>query len=263
MNSALYRGIVTHRRRVPRAHSFGYRLFMVYLDLAELDQAFAGRWLWSTRRPAIARFRRDDHFGNPADDLGETVRDTVHQHLGRRPEGPIRLLTHLRYFGFCFNPISIFYCFDRDDRQVEALIAEVTNTPWRERKVYVLANPTPEGAPATLRFDKTLHVSPFMPMDLVYQWRSDLPGERLAVHMDVLRNEEKLFDATLALQREPITGRNLAHALLRHPLMTQTVIAGIHWEALRLWRKGVPLYDHPAKGTVQATARHRPDPGKP
>jgi DUF1365 family protein len=263
MNSALYRGIVTHRRRVPREHSFRYRLFMVYLDLAELDQAFAGRWLWSARRPGIARFRRDDHFGNPAEDLSETVRETVHQHLGRRPEGPVRLLTHLRYFGFCFNPISIFYCFDRDGRQVEALIAEVTNTPWGERKMYVLGDPTPAGTPATLRFDKTLHVSPFMPMDLVYQWRSDLPADRLAVHMDVLRGEEKLFDATLALQREPITGRNLALALLRHPLMTQTVIAAIHWEALRLWRKGIPLFDHPAKGTARGAARHRPDPSRP
>jgi len=219
---------------------------MLYLDLDELDRVFDGRWLWSTRRPAIARFRREDHFGDPRQDLAEAVRQTVADALGQRPQGPIRLLTHLRYFGYCFNPISIFYCFDRAGGAVDALVAEVTNTPWRERRLYVLGSPTPAGTPTPLRFAKTLHVSPFLPMELDYVWRSDIPGDRLAVHMDVLRGDDRLFDATLALRREPITSRHLAITLLRQPLMTLKVIAGIHWEAARLWAKGVPVFDHPA-----------------
>ncbi|MCU0735574.1 MAG: DUF1365 domain-containing protein [Methylotetracoccus sp.] len=250
MNSCLYRGIVIHRRLQPKAHAFSFRLFMVYLDLAELDQVFAGRWLWSSRRPALAWFRRKDHFGDPHQSLPDAVRDAVEHAIGRRPQGPIRLLTHLRYFGYCFNPISIFYCYGRDGHSLEALVAEVTNTPWGERRLYVLSDPTPQGAPATLRFKKTLHVSPFMPMDLDYLWRSDLPGERLNVHMEVVRGDDKLFDATLALQQEPITSAHLARVLCRHPWMTLKVIAGIHWEALRLWLKGVPLFDHPAEAAT-------------
>jgi len=250
MNSCLYRGLVIHRRFQPKAHVFSFRLFMLYLDLAELDQVFAGRWLWSSRHPAVAWFRREDHFGDPRKNLSEAVRDAVEKALGRRPHGPIRLLTHLRYFGYCFNPISIFYCFDEDGRAIEALVAEVTNTPWSERQLYVLNDPTPRGTPTMLRFDKTMHVSPFMPMNLQYLWRSDVPGDRLSVHMNVVRNDDKFLDATLALQRQAITGTTLAMTLLRQPFMTMKVSAGIHWEAARLWLKGVPVFDHPARATV-------------
>jgi DUF1365 family protein len=178
------------------------------------------------------------------------VRDTVENALGQRPLGPIRLLTHLRYFGYCFNPISVFYCFDDKGDSIETLVAEVTNTPWSERRLYVLGAPTPSGIPASVRFAKTLHVSPFMPMDLEYVWRSDIPGDRLSIHMNVVRGDDPLLDATLALQRENITGHHLAMSLLRQPLMTLKVIAGIHWEAVRLWLKGVPVFDHPAKASA-------------
>ncbi len=239
--SCLYEGWVSHRRFTPVEHAFRYRLFMVYLDLAELDRAFAGRWLWSARRPALAWFCRRDHVGDPARPLDDCVRELVAQETGHRPAGPIRLLTHLRYFGYCFNPISIFYCFDAADEGLEALVAEVTNTPWGERRCYVLT-----AVPGhRYRFPKDLHVSPFMGLDLDYAWRCNPPGERLAVHMDVERAGRKLFDATLGLRRRPLSGVALAGALARHPLMTLKVIAAIHWEALRLWLKGVPVVDHP------------------
>lgn len=247
--SALYVGTVRHRRFAPRAHAFRYRLFMVYLDLGELDRVFAGRWLWSARRRALAWFSRADHFGDPARPLDACVRELVERETGRRPAGPVRLLTHLRYAGHCFNPISIYYCFDAAGERVEALVAEVTNIPWGERHCYVL---DPGGRPlarAPQRFAKRLHVSPFLPMDLDYAWRCHEPGARLGVHMDVHRGADKLFDATLNLVREPIGTRSLARALLRFPLMTLTVVAAIHWQALRLWLKRVPLFDHPARPT--------------
>jgi DUF1365 family protein len=110
MHSALYIGQVKHRRQAPRVHEFRYPLFMAYLDLAELEQVFARRWFWSIDRANLASFRRSDHLGDPALPLADAVRELVAERTGVRPRGPIRLLTHLRYFGYCFNPVSFYYC---------------------------------------------------------------------------------------------------------------------------------------------------------
>lgn len=240
LESCLYLGVVTHVRKEPREHRFRYRLFMVYLDLGELETVFAGRWLWSTRRFAPARFRRTDHLGDPSRPLPECVKDLVQAELGTRPAGPVRLLTHLRYWGYVFNPVSFFYCFASDGRTLEAVVAEVTNTPWGERHRYVLP-----GTDLRHRFRKEFHVSPFLPMDLDYEWRLTAPGDSLAVHMGVERDGRRVFDATMALTRKPITSGSLAAALVRHPFMTAKVIAAIHWQALRLWLKKVPFHKHP------------------
>lgn len=242
LNSALYVGQVQHRRHHPHPHQFRYRLYMLYLDLDELDQVFARRYFWSTQKPALARFDRRDHSGDPSQPLTTVIRNLVERSSGQRPLGRICLLTHLRYFGYCFNPISIYYCFDRA-QQLQAMVAEVTNTPWGERICYVL--PAPYKTQNTVHhFTKALHVSPFMPMDLNYEWRSNTPAARLFVHMNVRHNKHKLFDASLSLQRQPINTANLARALLRFPAMTAQVIVAIHWQALRLWLKRVPLFTH-------------------
>jgi len=217
---------------------------MLYLDLAELSEVFRGRWLWSTRRWALARFCREDHFGNPNQPLDDCVRDYVEAQLGRRPCGPIRLLTHLRYFGYCFNPISIYYCFDAADQRVDALVAEVTSTPWGERHCYVLDSAGSDRH--RYHFSKAMHVSPFLPMELDYTWRCNQPGKSLGVHMEVLQDDATLFDATLALRQQPITGRNLAKLWVQFPFITGKVLAAIYWEALRLWRKRTPTFAHPA-----------------
>lgn len=257
MKSALYLGWMRHRRVLPKAHDFRYGLFMAYLDLAELDSVFAGRWFWSTRRMALARFRREDHLGDPSVPLDQAVRDLVAERTGRRPEGPIRLLTHLAYFGYGFNPVSFYYCFDAADSRVETIVAEVNNTPWGEQHCYVLdqAHAPRKGSLARHRFDKDFHVSPFMPMEIGYDWMFGEPDKDLLVHMvlnsrpDAAGGEgrQKLFDATLHLERQEITGASLAGVLLRFPFMTLKVIAGIHWQALRLWWKGVPVFTHPDK----------------
>ncbi len=249
MNSAIFEGQVRHRRMQPTGHAFVYRLFMMYLDLSELDMVFKHRWLWSARRFALARFRREHHLGDAAVPLDQAVRDLVKSETGSSPGGPIRLLTNLSYFGYCFNPVSFYYCFDEDDQQVEAIVAEVNNTPWGERYCYVLSEKMNQGKATNKRYSpaKEMHVSPFMPMDIDYDWRFSSPAEHLSVHMENSRKGRKIFDATLEFKRSEINAGSLARVLLFYPLMTLKIVFAIHWQALRLWMKRVPVYDHPAK----------------
>jgi len=245
--SALYEGTVVHRRYRPVHHEFRYRLFLVYLDLAELDTVFRGRWLWSVDRPNLAAFRREDHLGPQDVPLDQAVRDLVAERTGQRPAGPIRLLTHLRYFGYGMNPVSFYYCWDAADERVETIVAEVNNTPWGEQHCYVLdsAQDQTRAGHHRYRFAKDFHVSPFMGMDDTYDWRFTDPANRLGV---VMRNEHDgrcHFEAAMGLKRRPLTGWNLARALLRFPFMTGRVITGIYWQAFRLWRKGATFHSHP------------------
>jgi uncharacterized protein len=247
MHSRIYQGWIRHRRLTPRRHSFRYRVFLAYLDLAELPTVFAGIPLWSTRRPAPARFKRSDYFGAADRPLDDCVRDLVAERTGRRPQGPVRLLTNLRYFGYCFNPVSFYYCYDVADTRVETVVAEVTNTPWGERHQYVLpvAEASRERALHHWQFDKKMHVSPFMPMDIRYAWRCNDPGERLFVHIENWRLEQSVFDATMLLKAQPIAAAPLLTLLLTQPLMTWRVTAAIHWQAINLWLKKTPFHSHP------------------
>lgn len=249
MHSALYTGSLRHRRFLPRQHEFSYRLFMVYVDLAELNQIFRGRWLWSTERRALAWLRRGDYLGDPSVSLDTAVRDQIAAHAGTRPAGPVRMLTHLRYFGVSFNPVTFYYCYDAAGTSVQFVVAEITNTPWRERHVHVLSASTcePHARVLRYRFSKRFHVSPFMPMNLSYDWRFSPPGERLTVHMQNFESDSKLFDATLDLTRREISGTSLAAALLRFPCMSATVVGAIYWQALRLSLKRIPFHPHPAR----------------
>jgi DUF1365 family protein len=254
MHSALYTGQLRHRRFAPRAHQFSYRLFMMYVDLAELDEIFRGRWLWSARRPALAWLRRRDYIGDAALPIDTVVRDRVAESTGVRPAGPIRMLTHLRYFGIGFNPVTFYYCFDAADTRVESIVAEITNTPWNERHAYVLTDPVPGAHPRVLRyrFAKDFHVSPFMPMEMNYDWRFGTPGRCLSVNMQNYQHGERVFDATLDLSRREIGAAALARALAAFPCMTATVVAGIYTQALKLWIKRVPFHAHPSRTSPHA-----------
>ena len=249
MDSCIYEGRVRHTRSKPATHQFNYRLFMMYLDLDELPAIFENRWFWSASRPALARFRRSDHLGPSDRPLVDVIRDLVERQTGNRPRGPIRLLTNLSYFGYCFNPVSFYYCFANDGETLEYIVAEVNNTPWGERDTYVLNCQHNGLTESSWRFDpaKKMHVSPFMPMDIEYDWMMTSPADRLSVYMANSENGVRVFDAALILNRKNISSWSLAGVLLRFPLMTAKIIFAIHWEALRLWLKRCPVYTHPAK----------------
>jgi len=256
MKSCIYQGQVRHRRFSPRPHAFNYSLYLMYLDLAELPDLFKPFWLWSNGRFNMASFWRKDHAGDPARSLDDVIRERIQQHTGRRPQGPIRLLTHLRYLGFGFNPVSFYYCFDAQDKKLETIVCEVNNTPWGEQHLYVLSeqdrseqNISGEDELKSSRMQfkrsKEFHVSPFMPMDIQYDWRFAVPDEHLYLHMQNFQQDKKLFDATMNLDKIPISSSSLARVLIGFPLVTVKVVIGIYYEAMRLWLKKVPFYSHP------------------
>lgn len=251
--SGIYEGWVRHRRFAVTPNAFRYRLFMMYLDLAELSELFERRWFWSDRRWALARFRRDDHFGDPAKPLDQAVRDLVEARLGRRPIGRIGLLTHLRYFGFVMNPVSFFFCYEEGSDRVEAIVLEVQNTPWCERHLYVLDG-TQQTEKNRFRVAKDFHVSPFLGMDIEYDMVITPPTERLIVHMDCRSGDRSELDATLHLRRTEITGGSLARVLCQYPVMTLKVAAGIYWQALKLWWKKCPIFSHPGPKLPQGVS---------
>ena len=273
--SCIYEGTIRHRRRDPR-HSFEHPIALFYLDLDELPQLLGGRLL--ARRPGLLRFRRRDYLGPDSLPLDVSVRDTIQAATGSWPTGPIRLLTQLRSFGHCFNPVSFYYCFERAGERVDALVAEVTNTPWGERHAYVL-RPTDEpvggsslpSAPVlSQEFDKALHVSPFMAMDHRYVVRAETPGERLTVHIEsrrldasaheptpgrrpptfeaALGRRPPAFDATLALRRTPLNPRTAGRLTRRYPFACARVLGLIYGHAIALKLAGATVYPHPGSG---------------
>jgi uncharacterized protein len=255
MNSRIYKGWVEHRRIAPRRNRFRYPLFMLYIDLAELPRLFDRTPFWSARRPALAWFKRSDYLGPHDVPLDCAVRDLVAARTGSRPTGPVRLLTHLRYFGYCMNPVSFYYCFNEAGDALQTIVAEITNTPWGERHQYVLAVDTgsattprvaePSGRLKRFDFDKDFHVSPFMPMNLNYRWCFTQPAQRLFVNMRNFQGAAQLFDATLNLRAQPVTPTALVGTLISYPFMTLRVITAIHWQALKLLLKRTPVYGHP------------------
>jgi DUF1365 family protein len=249
--SAIYEGTLAHARRSPRAHAFAYRVYLLYLDLDELPSLLAGPGPLGEGRFGLLTFHRPDYLGGEGD-LAAAARARAAAALGFAPRGPVRLLTHARSLGHVFNPVSFYFCFAEDGRTLEAVVAEITNTPWGERHAYVVRG---SAAGARAAFEKAFHVSPFFGMDQTYRWRLDVPGERLAVEM---RNEEggrEVFRARLALRRRPWTAAALWRAALGQPLVAWKVHAAIYWQALRLLLKRVPFHPHPARTAAVAARR--------
>lgn len=237
--SCLYEGTIVHARREPR-RQFSHRLALAYLDLEELPALLDGRLV--RPGPGLVRFRRRDYLGDPTIALDRSVRELVEHQIGRRPGGPVRMLTQLRSFGHCFNPVSFYYCLDEAGGQIEALVAEVTNTPWGERHAYVI----PEGA---ARFEKALHVSPFMGMDHAYVCRSTAPGAQLCVRIENTRHGVPQFEASLTLRRRELSPASMRSITVRYPFATLRVLSLIYTHAIGLRLAGARVFPHPARNS--------------
>jgi uncharacterized protein len=257
MESAIYSGTLRHRRFFPARHEFTYPLFMAFLDIDRLPElmkvsplAAYNRWNWVS-------YHDRDHFGDPRKSLRERLLRDAQRHNVELPQGRTFLLTHLRYLGYNFNPVSFYYCYDLADK-LQAIVAEVNNT-FGETENYWLTQ-TADQHPSEnkrYRFPKTFHVSPFMKLGHEYDWTFTPPGERLITESVSYEGGCEIFDSTLKLERREWTPRELHTALLRFPWVTAKVIAAIHWQALRLLMKKVPVVPHPGKGHFErATAQH-------
>ncbi len=253
--SAFMEGTIRHRRMQPVRHSFTYPIGLYAVDLAEWDAlSELSPWI-STKRFNLLWFRRADYFRPQDGALDQAVRDQMERATGWRPDGRIELVTHPRCLGYCFNPVSFYLCYnaraDGEDNPVpEAILAQITNTPWKERHSYCLhggdVTETDKGwRTRRYEFSKDFHVSPFNPMDQDYRWAFSFRRNEMRIHMSVSHEESRVFDATLEVRRQPLDRITTRRAIRRYPLETIKGTAGIYWNALRLKLKGAPFHHHP------------------
>jgi DUF1365 family protein len=238
IESALFIGTLRHRRFAPIAHAFTYPLFMALLDIDCLPELMRVSRVTGYNRFNWASFHDRDHFGDPARPLRERLAVDAARHGMDLPDGRIFLLTHLRYLGYGFNPVSFFYCFDRAE-QLQVVLAEVSNTFGGTHNYWL--RPEPVSRMFRAAATKSLYVSPFMPAALEYTFVFTPPAGRLVAHMETSEAGSVGFDATLSLERRPWNATEIRLMLVRHPAMTASVMADIYREALKLWWKGVPV----------------------
>ncbi|TXY03978.1 DUF1365 domain-containing protein [Vibrio mimicus] len=243
--SSLMIGQVRHRRFTPVEHALNYPLFMPCIDLDEWPQLANKIWGLGERWWHWARFRREDYLGQGP--LKQAVLDKVEQLTGERIDGRVVALIHLRYLGIYFSPVNFYYVYDAQDHW-RYLLAEVSNTPWNERHYYAIpaqdASTSADAAAIEWQHAKAFHVSPFNPIEQMYHWRIKPLSRSLMIHLECHR-AGKEFDATLSMQAERFTPRNLLPRLIKTPIMAVKVVLGIYWHAFKLWRKGAPFYSHP------------------
>ncbi|MGB5707356.1 MAG: DUF1365 domain-containing protein [Arenicellales bacterium] len=241
--SSIYWGNVRHRRFTPVKHEFSYRIAMLMLDLDHVERELNFGPVLGCRHAALGWFRRKDYVGDQTLPLKQEILKQVKQKTGQNLNGKVLVLTHLRYWGFIMNPISVFYCYDKEE-QLQALALQVTNTPWQEKILYVI-NADNDQRNQLSQFPKAMHVSPFNPMNMRYQCRFRDAEDTLFFHLENHFESEKHTDATMLFKRYPLTRWKLIGLTLRQPVMTIKVGFGIYWQALRLWLKKSPVHDHP------------------
>ncbi len=241
-DGGVFTGTVRHRRFRTTKRDFHYRVFMTLVNLDKVSALFGAGRLWGCGR-ALVQFNRADYLAS-----SRTLRDEVlwslNEVLGIKHCGQILMLTNPRIFGYLINPITVVFCFNQDNTGLQAVILEVTNTPWKERTRYVLRC-DPELRTQRIQFGKEMHVSPFLPMSMQYEFCCNTPGDRVVVHLRNLEDGCCVFDATLALKNEGLSSATKGKVLLCYPWMTMKVFLAIHWQALKLFLRGVPVVAHP------------------
>ena len=242
--TAIYEGTLKHTRTKPKKHAFEYQVRLLYLDLDDLKNIFSNKFLWGFNRFNLGCFLRADYFGDKRDSIKKSIQDEIRKKLHFNHDGKIYLLTNPRYFGYCFNPVSFYYCFNTKNK-LEVIVSHITNTPWNENHAYIhdcrhIKQPT-----KTFQFRKDFHVSPFMPMNIEYEWSFREPGKDLIVSMNNIHDKKFIFNASMKLDRKPLTKHSLTFLLFKFPPETFKTIFSIYWQALYLKIKGVTFFSHP------------------
>lgn len=243
LTSCVYRGQIHHRRFTPREHKFAYTLDYFYLNLDEIDRIFNVASLGSSQSSKLVSFQRQDYLPSKLD-LKQEVIEHIRLSTDKNFVGQIFLLATLRSLGYCMNPIALFYCFDHHERLCH-IVAEVHNTPWDERHVYVLGGDFKAGS--LEQTQKAFHVSPFMPMDTTYNWDVGVPHEYLQVNIKVVHADAPLFEASMRLSKIEMTAENINGLVFNQARQAFRMILGIYYQAMKLWLKKMPLYPHPGK----------------
>lgn len=243
MDHSLYQCLVMHKRFIPKAHAFRYRVFSMLLDLDDLASAdAAGGWMFGVNRRALLSFRDKDHGPGDGTPAGPWARQVLADAETDWDGSGLKLLCFPRMWGYVFNPLAIYYALNADGG-LAAVLYQVSNT-FGERHSYILSG---DGTPiARHSIAKGFHVSPFMDLDQRYDFTLKTPGAQLSVVIDEFGPDGKTLVATQTGKRQPFTKRSMAKLVARHPLMTLKVMAAIHYEALHLWRKGIQFYKKPA-----------------
>ncbi|HLT13910.1 MAG TPA: DUF1365 domain-containing protein [Marinobacter sp.] len=268
MASEWLEGTIRHRRKLPVQHEFQYNIGMLALDLDEWFSVTGVSPFFSLERFNWLGLSRQDYLDPHEPDLRQAVIKRVQAATGWAPDGPIQLITHPRYLGYVFNPVSFYLCYAEGQRPDQGdiprvILAQITNTPWKQRHVYCLECQQPGAGDAgswkteRFAFSKRFHVSPFNGMNQHYQWLFSFRGPELRIHMNVEEENRKHFDATLVVQRTALDRTTLHRSLRRFPLETLKGVAGIYWNALKLKLKGAPFYTHPDKLDAQDAAYRR------
>ena len=256
--NAMYSGTVSHKRLVPLVHAFQYKIFMFHVDVDGLDDLDLPYPLFSSSRSAVIAYRRSDYFGNPQVPLGDAIRAWVGEQRGYPPSGQIYVLSHLRVFGHVFNPVTFYYCYKPDGVGIDCIVAEITNTPWKERHAYLLTlDQNLSENPGLLKFqiDKDFHVSPFFSLEYLYEMTFSIPGKNLKVGISNYQEGSRHFHASMNLAHRELSTGSLMKQVIQMPWVTIKVVWGIYWQALKLKLKGLPYIPHP--GGLKSELKHK------
>lgn len=250
LDNSFFTGHVVHARTQPKPHRFTYSLYYSLLNLAEVDDIFSRSRFWSVEKPNLVSFKRRDYFGEHHLGLEQAIRQRVLDETGNQATGNIFMLTHLRQWGACFNPVTFYFVLNDQNTAIAYLLFEINNTPWNERHSHFHAcdqnhSEKTNKSETAFSFEKAFHVSPFLPMDMRYQCNFQIQQETIRIRMNLFKDDHCMLRTALSLEAQPMSARNMALLPVRHPLMTLRVLRRIYYQALCLKLKGIPFFTHP------------------